>query len=604
MGYALGTSETASFTASFDVTPQANATDADVALSQNVPGAYTDLAAIVRFNSSGNIDVRNGSAYSSTYTQPYAADVTYHIEMVVNVSAHTYTVYVTPAGGTQVQLASNYAFRSEQASASSLNYWTTYEDGSGTGPLQVCNVSIAAAPTAISISPSSATVPTGGMQQFTATVAGTTNTAVTWSASAGTITTSGLYTAPNTAGTYTVTATSAADPTKSASATVTVSAASVCTTGTTTWTGYALETSETASFTASFDVTPQASATDADIALSQNVPAAYTDLAAIVRFNSFGNIDVRNGSAYSSMYTQPYAAGVTYHIEMVVNVAAHTYTVYVTPPGGTQAQLANNYAFRSEQASASSLNYWTTYEDGSGTGPLQVCNVSIAAAPTAVSISPSSASLTAGGTQQFTATVAGTTNTGVTWSASAGTITTSGLYTAPNTAGTYTVTATSAADPTKSASASVSVALSPTYLLNASPASLSFGNVGVGSSGTKTASLSNGGNAGVTVTSGTTSGAGFSLPGLSFPFTIPAGKSTTVTIQFAPQASGSVNGTVSFLSDATNSPTVISLSGTGVTPTQHSVSLTWTASTSTVVGYNVYRGAQSGGPYVKINSSL
>jgi fibronectin type 3 domain-containing protein len=32
--------------------------------------------------------------------------------------------------------------------------------------------------------------------------------------------------------------------------------------------------------------------------------------------------------------------------------------------------------------------------------------------------------------------------------------------------------------------------------------------------------------------------------------------------------------------------------------------MTWTASTSTVVGYNVYRGTTSGGPYVKINSSL
>jgi len=37
---------------------------------------------------------------------------------------------------------------------------------------------------------------------------------------------------------------------------------------------------------------------------------------------------------------------------------------------------------------------------------------------------------------------------------------------------------------------------------------------------------------------------------------------------------------------------------------QHSVTLTWTASTSTVAGYNVYRGVQSGGPYTRINSVL
>jgi len=36
----------------------------------------------------------------------------------------------------------------------------------------------------------------------------------------------------------------------------------------------------------------------------------------------------------------------------------------------------------------------------------------------------------------------------------------------------------------------------------------------------------------------------------------------------------------------------------------HSVSLNWTASTSTnVVGYNVYRGTQAGGPYTKLTPS-
>ena len=67
-------------------------------------------------------------------------------------------------------------------------------------------------------------------QQFTATVTGTTNTAVTWSVdgitggntTVGTISTSGLYTAPTTATAHTVTATSVADSTKSASAAVTV----------------------------------------------------------------------------------------------------------------------------------------------------------------------------------------------------------------------------------------------------------------------------------------------------------------------------------------------------------------------------------------------
>lgn len=37
---------------------------------------------------------------------------------------------------------------------------------------------------------------------------------------------------------------------------------------------------------------------------------------------------------------------------------------------------------------------------------------------------------------------------------------------------------------------------------------------------------------------------------------------------------------------------------------QHSVSLSWTASTSTVVGYNVYRGTTTGGPYTKISPAI
>jgi hypothetical protein len=79
----------------------------------------------------------------------------------------------------------------------------------------------------VTISPENVTLNTGGTQTFTATVTGTTNTAVTWSVqegdAGGTITTTGgVYTAPNTAGTYHVVATSQDDPTKFATATVTV----------------------------------------------------------------------------------------------------------------------------------------------------------------------------------------------------------------------------------------------------------------------------------------------------------------------------------------------------------------------------------------------
>ena len=75
----------------------------------------------------------------------------------------------------------------------------------------------------VSVSPTTASLQVSQQMQFTATMSGTTNTAVTWTASGGTVTSGGIYTAPSSAGTYTVTATSAADSTKSTSAVVTVS---------------------------------------------------------------------------------------------------------------------------------------------------------------------------------------------------------------------------------------------------------------------------------------------------------------------------------------------------------------------------------------------
>ena len=44
--------------------------------------------------------------------------------------------------------------------------------------------------------------------------------------------------------------------------------------------------------------------------------------------------------------------------------------------------------------------------------------------------------------------------------------------------------------------------------------------------------------------------------------------------------------------------------GAAATPVQHSVALSWSPSSSSITGYNVYRGTVSSGPYTKINPSL
>ncbi len=79
----------------------------------------------------------------------------------------------------------------------------------------------------VALSQPTCTIGTNETFTFTASVSGTTNQGVTWSVNGvGTIDpNTGLYTAPSTAGTATVTATSAADPTESASATVTIATA-------------------------------------------------------------------------------------------------------------------------------------------------------------------------------------------------------------------------------------------------------------------------------------------------------------------------------------------------------------------------------------------
>jgi hypothetical protein len=85
-----------------------------------------------------------------------------------------------------------------------------------------------------------------------------------------------------------------------------------------------------------------------------------------------------------------------------------------------------------------------------------------AATVTSVTISPTSSSLIRGSTQHFTATVHGTTSaTSVTWKASSGSITSSGVYTAPAAPGTAMVTATSTADHSKSASAKITISPPP-----------------------------------------------------------------------------------------------------------------------------------------------
>jgi hypothetical protein len=144
--------------------------------------------------------------------------------------------------------------------------------------------------------------------------------------------------------------------------------------------------------------------------------------------------------------------------------------------------------------------------------------------------------------------------------------------------------------------------IAATLTLSISPTNLIFGNVTTGTtSASQTVTITNTGNVNVTISQITVSGAGYTVTGGSTPVTLSPAQNLTLGAQFSPTATGTVNGSISIVSNAAGSPATVTLSGTGVT---HSVALTWNASTSTVAGYNVYRTTTSGTGYIKVNSSL
>ena len=145
--------------------------------------------------------------------------------------------------------------------------------------------------------------------------------------------------------------------------------------------------------------------------------------------------------------------------------------------------------------------------------------------------------------------------------------------------------------------------IAATLTLGINPTSLSFGNVLTGTtSATQNVTITNTGNSNVTISQITVSGAGYTITGGGTPVTLTPSQNLILGVQFGPASTGSVAGSISIVSNATGSPATVTLSGTGVV--QHTVSLSWIASTSTISGYNVYRSTTSGSGYVKINSSL
>ena len=291
--------------------------------------------------------------------------------------------------------------------------------GGGTGTL----------PISVTISPlNPVAMVAGATQAFTATVTNDVGAAgVTWTTTTGSISTSGLYTAPTpvVTATATVTATSKADSTKSASVSV-----------------------------------PLTSTTSNPISLNPINPATVT--LGIDGFQSFSDTVVNDPSnsgvswsigAGPGTLTSSSSAGVVY--DAPTTPVSTTTTVTLTA---------------------------TSVKD-----PTKSTTATITLNPISVGVTPTNVVMTGGATQFFAAGVANDgTNAGVTWTVTGGgsfsaTTTLSGvqtIYTAasPVTAATATITATSKADPTKSGS--VTITLIPISLNPISPAAITLGTSG------------------------------------------------------------------------------------------------------------------------------
>ena len=342
-------------------------------------------------------------------------------------------------------------------------------------------------PTAITVSlnPTSANIAAGATTQFTATVTGSANTSVTWSidgvsggnSSTGTISSSGLYTAPSSAGSHTMTATSVADTSASAKAAVTVSLQAL----TLSPSSALLAVAGTQQFSATLQGAPDSSVTwSVDGVVGGNANTGTVSGSGL--YTAPATAGGHTISAVSSTDSDTQGSASVTVASLTLSPATATLEVSTTQlfTAALQGSTTLTLNWMVDNTVGGSATSGTITSAGLYMAPPQAGNHTISVAATAnaaisasasadaftLAVSPTSVVLAPSGTQQFTDTIQGLTNTAVTWSVDGvaggnttmGTITSAGLYTAPPSMGPHTVTATSVEEPADSAAASVVLA--------------------------------------------------------------------------------------------------------------------------------------------------
>jgi hypothetical protein len=338
---------------------------------------------------------------------------------------------------------------------------------------------------------------------------------------------------------------------------------------------------------------------------------------------SFGNVVVGSSSSQSFVLTNTSNWNILIS-QTAVSGGAFSFNGFAAPitiAGGSSAQVAIAYSPQATGSASGSASFTFSVIKTNGnsskrnnqTGTLSVGLSGSGVPPGQLSSNPVSMSLS--GVTGLSATQAGMlSNTGganVTVSAAAvtgpgfsvsgitlplslapGQSATFNVSYVPQTTGTVTgnlAFSSNASDPTLNVGLSGTAATVGT--LAATPASDSFGSVQVGSTQSAYQTITNSGGTSVSLSQATVTGAGFSISGLTLPATLNPGQSLSFTTAFSPPVAGSVTGSISITSNASNPSLVIGLSGTGaaqgqltLTPTSANFGTVTVGSTSAQAG--------------------
>jgi len=139
---------------------------------------------------------------------------------------------------------------------------------------------------------------------------------------------------------------------------------------------------------------------------------------------------------------------------------------------------------------------------------------------------------------------------------------------------------------------------------NANTSTINLGNVALGDTKTATVTFTNSTNSAVTIGNISVSGPGFNASGIPSGTILNPGETATLSITFTPASTGTQSGSITLTSNSQNSSITVGLQASGVPAGDHLAALSWGSVGALAIGYNIYRGTTSGGPYGRVNTAL